>query len=201
MGESAHGKCQISRIPAAIWVWWTTSPDFPVPGGMSMRKSSVRFGTVIMIAWFTQTNTASGQASFPPPPDPKVDERYFPAPALVDMALKVEILPGLPRSKMVIHQEVAAYLTKSRIGIPDDRARFYDKMIQPESPLVKGWHGFIEQITPTDSGVIVTLRVQAVQERTMDNLSLLERYSIVNGRVTYLDCFAPPLKHRIILMP
>jgi len=160
------------------------------------------YRTAIFTALFclTQANISFGQFGRLTPIDPG----DFPPSAPADLTLKVEVGPQITKSRaktprqVAYLQQVATLLNQVRIGVPNDRVQFFTKTISPNSPLVKGWHGYIEDVTPSDLGVVVTLRVHALQDHTIDSISLMEQYSIVNGEVTYIGSYVPHLPKRFI---
>ena len=113
------------------------------------------------------------------------------APPPADFALKVHINPQARKAQTPSLQKAANLLNGMRIGPNGDRIRFFAANISPNSAPVTGWHGFVEGVTPVEDGVIVAVRVQAIQARTMDTLALVERYHVADGHVTYLESFEP----------
>lgn len=163
-----------------------------------MKKSLYGCAILPILICAGQSGTTLGQGALPPfPAGPQQVAVAQPRP--IESALKVEASPQVPKTQLNTYQDVAAVLDKKRIGVNVDRIQFFAANIDRNSATVTGWHGVVEQITPLDAGILVSIRVRAVQERTNDSLSLIERYSIVDGGVTYVDSYAPPMPFRIIL--
>ena len=145
----------------------------PVPGGPGPRRMS---------------SPAEESVFFPPQPPP-------------DFALRVDVDKTLmPKARLKSHQQVADFLGKAQIGVPDDRVAYFKTIIAPNTEPVVGWRGSIVKITPTDEGVVVSLRVHARRGRVLDFAHIIEHYSIVNGQVNYVGSFVPPNQNRIIML-
>ena len=166
-----------------------------------MRETTHQLALPVVLIWLASTNLAVGQGPVSKMgiiPNPFV--KPFPQENR-DLVLKVSVHPQVPKARVKAYKQVADYLNKAEIGVPNDREQYFRTVISPNSPLVIGWHGFVEMITPVESGILVTIRVTARQEGVMDSISLIEQYSIVNGQVSYVGAVIPQADPRIIIKP
>ncbi len=164
-----------------------------------MRRDFYRFAISVVLVWLAQADLSLGQGPGPSRATFKAgDANLFPQELPRDTELTLEHNPQVPKSQIVRHKQVANFLNNTHIGVPDDRLLFFSAMISPDSPPVTGWDGIVESVTSTRTGTIVSLRVHARQERTIDPVSLIERYVIENGQVSYIGAFEPRLRTRII---
>ncbi len=164
-----------------------------------MRKTTRQLALTVVLISMASTNLAVGQG-------PVSRMGTIPNPFLKpfslenrDLALKVAVHPQVPKARVKAYKQVVDYLNKAEIGVPNDREQYFRTVISPNSPLVIGWHGFVEMITPVESGILVTIRVTARQEGVMDSISLIEQYSIVNGQVSYVGAVIPQGDSRIVV--
>lgn len=98
-----------------------------------------------------------------------------------------------------VHRKVAQTLTDAQLPPPDHRIEYFRSLYNEKSPPVKGWHAFVVNVQPIEGGVIATLRVSAKLEYLSDSAFLYEKYSIINGKVRYLDAFIPNDNMRLII--
>jgi len=101
----------------------------------------------------------------------------------------------LPNVQAKFQRQVSDLLNQARIGVPDDRVRYFQPFAAEHRMSVGGWDGAIEAITPTEDGLLVDLAVTARYGHLHDSATLMERYSIVNGVVHYVGSWEP--KNRI----
>ena len=116
------------------------------------------------------------------------ESRLFPP---ADYTLKVFSDSRLAEPQAKFHRQVRDRLNQARIGVPEDRVRYFQTVISPDSVRVGGWHGTISSIAPIENGILVELNVTAVQSGMADTVSLMERYSIINGEVHYIGAYVP----------
>lgn len=109
----------------------------------------------------------------------------------LDYSLKVYFNPRLPEAQKVVYQQLTDRLNKAKISVPDDRIAYFRSVIDPEARQVVGWSGEIRSFEKIKGGIVVNLRVGAVQDGMFDTASLMERYSITNGQIQYLGCYVP----------
>lgn len=153
------------------------------------------FALLVVTLLFGHSDAASGQ-TLPMPPQNKNLGIYPPSPP-PDFALKVHYdKQHTPKAKAMAYQQVQDILNRARIGIPEDRLRYFRSVISPDSIRVQGWEGIIDSMTPVEAGVVVSLRVHAHQPGMADSVHLIERYSIINGEVNYLGAVVPPPRPR-----
>ena len=82
-------------------------------------------------------------------------------------------------------------LNDAKIGIPDDRIAYFESVISPDAISVGGWRGLIHSFRRVKGGVIVQLRVFAIQSGMKDTANIMERYSLIKGKVEYLGSYVP----------
>ena len=108
----------------------------------------------------------------------------------LDLALKVSVHPNIKEKDESIqqaYQKVADQLAAPRIGVPDDRLRYFQSHPSPKHVPLTGWGGMIESITPQPNrGLIVLLSVQPRYSGPSTSLLLYERYLIAGGKAKYL---------------
>jgi len=109
-----------------------------------------------------------------------------------DYTLKVTSNSRLPELQAKYHRKVRDLLNQARIGVPDDRVRHFRTVLSPNSAPVSGWHGEIYSIAPVEEGIVVEIMIRANQGGGEANTTfLMERYSIVYGKIQYLGSYVP----------
>ena len=91
-----------------------------------------------------------------------------------------------------LHGRVKDFLNKARLGVPEDRVRFFEPQWENCPPIV-GWKGMVYKVAAIKGGYAVTLEVGAVDSLGgNDSLRLYEHYMIVGGKVKYRGYTLPP---------
>ena len=157
-----------------------------------MRRLSVHLFAVPIMILATCTEVTFGQQrTSMPTPLPNTFSQLYPSSSPRSLALKVQVNPKVDEDQAPFHKMVADALNNARIGIPDERFQFFSQIIKPDSPAVHGWLGMIDSITSTKSGLLVNVRVYPAQERTINTVAIIERYSIIKGKVVYVGALEP----------
>jgi len=108
-----------------------------------------------------------------------------------DYALKVDHKLGLLNHQEQLHRQVRDVLNAARIGVPDDRVRYFRDVVPLPNHQVQGWTGAIAAVEPIQNGVAVELEVRAEYGDLHDTATLMERYAIVDGEVHYVGSWVP----------
>ncbi len=108
-----------------------------------------------------------------------------------DFSLNVYFDQSLPDARKQALQPIKDLLNKAKIGVPDDRIAYFRTALQPNSREVRGWSGEIHSVKQIKGGFLVNLRIYAKQEGMFDSTNMMERYSIINGRISYIGSFVP----------
>ncbi len=124
-----------------------------------------------------------------PDPQPAVPRRQVFAPP--DYSLNVFFDHRLPEAQKEALRPIKDLLNKAKLGAPEDRIAYFRTVISPEATLVSGWHGLIHSVKKVKGGTVVELRVTARQSGMVDTANIMERYSIINGKVKYLGFYVP----------
>jgi hypothetical protein len=90
-----------------------------------------------------------------------------------------------------VYRPIRDQLNKARIGVPEDRIAYFRSVISPEARQVVGWSGMMQSVKKVKGGVVVDLRIYARQELMQDTANIIERYSLINGKVRYLGYYVP----------
>ncbi len=110
-----------------------------------------------------------------------------------DFSLKVFIGHSTPEAQKEAWQPIKDLLNKARLGVPDDRIAYFQTVILPEpyARQVWGWSGLIHSVKKVKGGTVVELRITASQSGMVDTANIIERYSILNGKIKYLGFYVP----------
>ncbi len=132
------------------------------------------------------TTVPDGPGPVPYPYQPKRQAQPPP-----DYSLKVYFDHRLPEAQKQALQPIKDLFNKAKLGAPEDRIAYFRTVISPQSRLVVGWDGLIHSVKPVKGGTVVELRVSARQEGMHDTVNIMERYSIINGKIKYLGSYVP----------
>ncbi len=168
-----------------------------------MSSLKTCFAVIILMLLQGQSEEAFGQvpnrragavpspiAESPPPPClPAAPSRQEGPPP--DFSLRVYFGHNVPAARAKVYQPIKDFLNKAKLGVPNDRIAYFRTVISPDAQLVSGWSGMINSVTPVQAGVVVDLRIFAVQSGMYDTANIIERYSIINGKVNYLGFYVP----------
>jgi hypothetical protein len=89
------------------------------------------------------------------------------------------------------HQRAAQILTQAELLPPNDRIEYFKESFKDSSRQIQGWNAMVSHIQAIEGGTIVTLRVYAKLDIGAASTYLIERYSVVNGKVSYQGAIPP----------
>lgn len=121
--------------------------------------------------------------------------------AAPDEPAPTQALKVLPSNKveagpLKVQTNVASLMNAAKLGVPDHRAAHF-RWLNAPNHRVTGWTGFIEGVDPIDGGLLVTVRINpsiqfnGTSATTFD--CSIERYSIIDGQVRFVEGIDPPL--------
>jgi len=160
------------------------------------------FAAIILLLLSSLREPVFGQGPFPPAdemlpiqdgpgPVPHPKQPTFSVRPPPDYSLKVFIGHRLPEAQKEAWQPIKELFNKARLGAPEDRIAYFRSVISPEARKVVGWSGMIESVKKARGSTVVELRVYAKQEGMHDTANIIERYSIINGKIKYIGSFVP----------
>ena len=95
------------------------------------------------------------------------------------------------KEKLALYERVKDHMNKARLGVPDDRIRYFESQWENGPPIV-GWTGLLADVKPIKGGYAVLVAVGADKERRQaDNIRFGEYYTIIGGKVRYQG-YVPP---------
>ncbi len=121
-----------------------------------VNRTTILAAVVALIPMLASAQAPGRQATTPRTTNPNL---YPPA----DYSLKVTSNSRLPELQAKYHRRVRDLLNQARIGVPDDRVRYFRTVLSLSTAPVSGWHGAIDSIAPVDEGIVVELRIRANQ--------------------------------------
>ena len=181
---------------------------------VSMLGFQARCAAMILMLMLGRSEVASGQvandraarnaaiiAAGPGVPCPVAPPRKGQVYGVPDYTLKVIFDHRLPDAKKRELQPIKDLFDKAKLGPPKSRVAWFQNVIMPEPAerMVSGWEGLIHSVNPIKGGIVVELRITARQGGMVDTANIMERYSIINGKIRYLGFYEPNDMPRIMM--
>lgn len=90
-------------------------------------------------------------------------------------------------TRLASFQWAAGTLARANLTPPVARISHFDWLLSNTKYEFQGWHGFVTDVEPIPGGHLVTVRVSARTYMMMNSDHVIERYSIVDGKVRFQD--------------